>query len=93
MVFQRHPKHKGLIIQIVPKVYLFYDLDLEVLILTRLSFNLFFFLQFNFYCKTTIKFLMKNARKKHKIVPKRVFEINSINKINLERRRKFNIEF
>ena len=51
------------------------------------------FLQLNSYCKITIKFFTKNTDEEHETISEKVFEDNTMNKGDLERRIKINIEF
>ena len=55
--------------------------------------KLLIFLQFNLYCKMTVKFIMKNTHEKHEIGFERVFEENLTNEINLEWNRKIKVKF
>ena len=79
--------------QMVPEIYYLLWFDLQSVNFKNITPKLMIFLQFNLHCKIIVKFVTENLRNEHKKMAKKVFEGNSTNKINLERRRNIKIDF
>ena len=79
--------------QLVPEIYYLLRFDLRNFSFGNIISKLMISCNFDLYCKTIIKFLTQHTLEKHMIISERVFKGNSMNKINLKRIRKTNMEF